>query len=447
MQLVQLKLTNVACFEDLVLDFTQEEGDAPCPWVILLGSNGSGKSTILRMLGLALLGRELVHQVTRTEDWRRHVRAGKPKGRVVATMLPSKTERKDRTDRRTRAIFDLGPEYSFGIHQDVKAARADMAVLDTTLHSERLDGGWFACGYGPYRRVLPPGPGVARQVPIPSEPKALRFATLFDDALALSRVTDWLVGLEFRRLKEARGGPAEQQQKLALEALERVLPGAGFKCINKDGEVIFRDRGADVPLDRLSDGYRSVGGLVGDLIRWLVGAFPRAKNPMASEGVVLIDEIDLHLHPAWQAAVVEQLRDLFPKLQFIVSSHSPFVAQDAGRKDTLIVLERDAGGVTVKTSPGFVSGWRADQILTSRLFGLSATRDVSLEAVRRQLQGARARTESGLTEEESRGIEEARHWLDAHVGPGERTDVRELFQIARRFSELMETVLQRGVEV
>lgn len=449
MQLRQLRLTNIACFDDLTLDFTQEEGDAPCPWVILLGANGTGKSTVLRMLGLALLGRELVHDVGRSEDWRRYVRAGQPKGRMVATLLPSKTERTDRTDRTTRVIFHLGSDSTFGFRQDLRAAKADMKVLDATLHSDHLDGGWFACGYGPFRRMLSPEPGTTRPVgPAAGRGKSHRFATLFDDALALTRVNDWLVELEFRKLKEDKGGQAEQRFNLAVEALERVLPSAQFQCITTDGEVIFRDRGADVPLDRLSDGYRSVGGLVGDLVRRLIDAFPRSKNPMASEGVVLIDEIDLHLHPAWQASVVEQLRELFPNLQFIVTSHSPFVAQDARRKDKIIVLERDAGGVTASTSAGFVSGWRADQILTSRLFGLRGTRDASLESTRRQLDDAHARVEGDLTEDETARLLEARRWLDEHAsGPGEKPDARELFQVARRFSKLVEAVLERGVEI
>jgi hypothetical protein len=296
--------------------------------------------------------------------------------------------------------------------------------------------------------MLPPAPGTTRPAgPAAGRGKSHRFATLFDDALALTRVTDWLVELEFRKLKEDKDGEAKQQFNLAVEALERVLLGAQFQGITKDGEVIFRDRGADVPLDRLSDGYRSVGGLVGDLVRRLIDAFPRSKNPLASEGVVLVDEIDLHLHPAWQSSVVEQLRELFPNIQFIVTSHSPFVAQDARRKDKIIVLQRDAGGVTASTSAGFVSGWRADQILTSNLFGLKRTRDASVEAARRELDDARAEVAGDLTKDEVARLEEARRWLDENAtGPGEKRDVRELFQVARRFSKLMEAVLERGVE-
>lgn len=452
MRLTQLRLTNISCFSDLVLEFT-DEAENPCPWVIVLGENGSGKSTALRMLGLALLGRDLVHEVARSEDWGKYVRTGQPKGRLIATMLPAKkevpakSERRSAVDRSTRAVFDVAPKHSFGIRQDVQSTSADMRLLDSTLHSERLDVGWFACGYGPHRRILPTPFGTHPLSAAAGKGKAYRFATLYDDALALTRVSDWLVELDFRSMKEGGSGPAKQHLRVAIEALERVLPEATYKGITADGEVRFEERGASVSLDRLSDGYRSVGGLVGDLVRRLTDAFPKAKNPLGEEGVVLIDELDLHLHPAWQATVVEELRSLFPKMQFIVTSHSPFVAQDARPQDKIIVLRRDAGGVTEDSSPGLVTGWRADQILTSRLFGLPRTRDAGLTEVRGSLKRARDQVQGDLTPDETERLDEARSWLNQQVtGPGEHLDTRELFQVANRFSELMAEVLERGVE-
>jgi predicted ATP-binding protein involved in virulence len=81
-------------------------------------------------------------------------------------------------------------------------------------------------------------------------------------------------------------------------------------------------------IDELSDGYRAVIALVADLA-WrcgLLNAHHGANAPSESEGVVLVDELDMHLHPEWQARVLSDLRRTFPKLQFVVSTHSPFLA-------------------------------------------------------------------------------------------------------------------------
>jgi hypothetical protein len=99
-----------------------------------------------------------------------------------------------------------------------------------------------------------------------------------------------------------------------------------------------------------------------------------------ADGVVLIGEVDLHLHPTWQREIGPRLQQVFPRFQLIVTSHSPFIAQ-AAMKEGLFVLRgvgRDAPVGVIRPAPP-VSGWTAEQILLSPLFGLTDTRDRETE--------------------------------------------------------------------
>jgi len=89
----------------------------------------------------------------------------------------------------------------------------------------------------------------------------------------------------------------------------------------------------------MSDGERSLLAMMVDLCRRLVLANPELDDPLQGAGVVLIDEIELHLHPQWQREVVEKLRRSFPRIQFVLTTHSPFVIQSVHSGDELILLD------------------------------------------------------------------------------------------------------------
>ena len=99
-------------------------------------------------------------------------------------------------------------------------------------------------------------------------------------------------------------------------------------------------QGVTLNLSQLSDGERSFLALVSDLGRRLALANPLLENPLDGAGVVLIDELELHLHPKWQLEVVEKLRSAFPNIQFIVTTHSPFILQTA-REGEVMKLDGD----------------------------------------------------------------------------------------------------------
>ena len=102
--------------------------------------------------------------------------------------------------------------------------------------------------------------------------------------------------------------------------------------VTKGGERFY--------LNQLSDGERSLLAIVADLVRRLDLANPEINDPLLGAGVVLIDELELHLHPTWQRSVVEKLRTMFPNIQFIATTHSPFVIQSL-RPGELINLDPD----------------------------------------------------------------------------------------------------------
>jgi predicted ATP-binding protein involved in virulence len=130
--------------------------------------------------------------------------------------------------------------------------------------------------------------------------------------------------------------------------------------------------GQKVPTISLSDGFRSVIALAGDLIWRLLQAFPDLDDPTQASGVVLIDELDIHLHPSWQRQIAGWLQEAFPKLQFFVATHSPLVAAGGGDEALTLRLDIEDGIVTV-TQIEDLSALDADRILRSPAFGLEST--------------------------------------------------------------------------
>ena len=117
------------------------------------------------------------------------------------------------------------------------------------------------------------------------------------------------------------------------EAMTKVFPDFGDMRVRRSPRSIQIRKGNDVlRLEQLSDGEKCYIALVCDLTRRLCIANQSNGNPLLGEGVVLIDEIDLHLHPEWQRDVVTRLVSTFPNCQFFMTTHSPIVASDVKGK-------------------------------------------------------------------------------------------------------------------
>lgn len=153
--------------------------------------------------------------------------------------------------------------------------------------------------------------------------------------------------------------------------------------INEDGlknekiVEIQTDHGL-ISLFNISLGYQTMLSWAVDLAIRMLWLNPDSLNPLHEPAVVIIDEIDLHLHPVWQRTLKSFLISHFPKTQFICTAHSPFMAQSA-ELENLCVVSRKGGEVVIENDPYVVKGWRIGQIATSELFGLQSERSSDIE--------------------------------------------------------------------
>lgn len=393
MYLKSFAISNAKCFSEARLIFPGHEDDY-AGWNVVLGINGTGKSTLLQAMALTMLGPvsggQLLHD---TAAW---VRNGSGYVRLESALVTTTNDSSAGAPRRspyeahlvvtgdeTVTVGDVElnqPQIAF---ERMKLAKS----LNAGPYSNRR--GWFSAGYGPFRRLT--GTGSEDDMSIAhGQSRASRHLTLFRESAALTRCEKWLTNL-YSQANDPNLGSSSNEAAHSLELARTLINGllpAGLciRGVNSVRVTFATQSGIEVSLGQLSDGYRSFLALSIDLLRHILEAgehgdlVDRDGRPsLDTEGVVLIDEADAHLHPSWQRDIGFRMCEVFPKLQFIVSTHSPFVAQAARDEGIFIVRAQADGTVTVERSDFSVRGWRADQILLSPLFGLDSTRDVETE--------------------------------------------------------------------
>lgn len=310
-------------------------------FTVIAGINGRGKSSLLD--GLAFLLARLLRALALSAANGRTVSATDVharQGQATLAMLAS------------CAGIPVNYDVTFGpSSKRVRARRLATAVCDqirknygdpTREHDQAPVAVYFTTDRAGYR--LP------RTLPTADPPSGQRLA--HHGALS-SRMVDYRDFMARYRLWRA------QHRSPELNAFNRVL-GAfleGFSDVAVEERSTQRTRrrgegeaprpsydlwvskaGQPLVLQQLSDGERAFLAMLGDLVRRLALANPELEDPLQGHGVVLIDELELHLHPRWQREVVDKLRTNFPNIQFIVTTHSPFVIQSL-RPGELIPLD------------------------------------------------------------------------------------------------------------
>lgn len=371
-RLKRLKLHNIKCFKDVELSFLEKEKSRT--WTLLVGDNGVGKTTILQSIALCSLGPELAQGISGPQNM---LRIGEDEGYIEAEFdapLNDDASASSPAPIGIRLIIKKGSR-TFEIDKGGAPANIENAAKFIDKRRRTDFEGWFVAGYGPVRNLL-----------FTDEPfKISQQDTVIDRIESLFNPTKLLVDpLSLYRFLSgdsspfnAMGAPNElnrETTRYIQELLVKLLPRISFNGSVAQGtmETSF----GRVPITELSEGYKSMLSWLAHLMIHLLRAVHWEGNINDIKGIVLIDELDLHLHPGWQQKVIPLLQDCFPNLQFIGCTHSPMTAGGAGDGD-IILLEQYEGEVIVNQDLPSIKGWRADQILTGPLFGLESTRDLS----------------------------------------------------------------------
>ena len=361
---------------------------------LILGDNGGGKSSVLRALAIAMLAPALlvsgfvpVRLVRRPRAEERPVDESLLKVEVVpgaGERFDTRSKRRKaellaRIERRPRSDIDL-------LHLE---STPDSPITDL-IHDD-YSAAFFVVGYGATRRVETGGfsEGTARKS------RGLRYqriAGLFEDHVALRPLQAWLPKL-------SRGQP--KRHAACLKLINTALP-ANIRLtgdLDENDQFIFDFDGVPTPFGSLSDGYKAFVGWVGDLVGHLADVTQDDGTLEAISGIVLVDEIDLHLHPEWQRSVVPTLSRAFPRLQFVFTSHSPLVASTVRRENVFVTDVAQNGTATLKQIDELVYGRSAEQLLLSSYFGLQTTRPESFQEEARTLfqRAAEGQAEAALS--------------------------------------------------
>ncbi len=216
-------------------------------------------------------------------------------------------------------------------------------------------------------------------------PSTERFVTMFQEAASLAEVDQWLRHLKHKELENK----ASEKDQLAvlLEILgDDLMPNQiTVDRVDSDG-LWLRDRnGVNLSWSEMSDGYRAALALLADILRHLIAIYgpegltdrdDRGKLFVKRSGVVLIDEVDAHLHPEWQRELGFWLKRHFPRIQFLVTTHSPLICQAADPNGLFVLPEPGSDTLPRALSDDEyrqIIASRPNTILRSSAFGLPNT--------------------------------------------------------------------------
>lgn len=377
MYIKQIKLTNIKCFKDFTLDFVDNNGK-PRLWTSILGNNGVGKTIVLQSIALALTGGNTIHDVLSYPlHW---VRSGEKFGIIQVTIVFDKNElpAKYSPEKLTLKYYVVGP-HGATINNNYFSGPAIVEPLSSKDYSyfqrNIRDSYCFLAGYGTFRGYAKTHP--RSDIGDLHNPRSRRIASLFRDSSVMMDIEGWLRELEYDALKFGTSSDKKLYEK-AMEATESILPKIKISKIGRDRKLYFKTSSGEIPLSELSDAYMSLFSWTGDLFMRLFETYKELKDPKEGSGVVLVDEIGLHMYPSSQRKILDWLRIHYPNIQFIVSSHSPFIAQ-ASKEGEIFVFEDVDGQTVLKPFEGSLKGWRVDQILTA-IFDMKTTRDLDTES-------------------------------------------------------------------
>lgn len=391
----RLDLDNVKSFgEGQSVDLTVD-GIRPARWTLILGENNTGKTTVLQCLARMRpdVNNRIEGDMTGERGFLPEFAAEDDNARLDALVRNGRD-----VDCRIRASMVAG--YSL----DGVGGRPNPIGSEAMLqrrNGKLDDAKWFGERARTFRSPVLFAYGAGRHVALGSADDEMPdpVASLFDPTVELIDAERILQQLDYHvvKFKERR---ATMRLRAVTEMLATILPEVGRHSdivINPPptaglgptphGVRVETPHGL-VPLSQLSLGYQTVTAWTVDIAWRLFNAYPDSPRPMREPAIVIVDEIDLHLHPSWQRQLRRNLTEHFPNVQFIATAHSPLMAQDyLDQNLVLLRLDPVEREVEIVNEPSVIRDWSVDQLLTSELFGLASARSPETSAaIRRRME-------------------------------------------------------------
>lgn|GEM_PF-1041785 len=368
MYITRLSISDLRSIEKAEIDFCHPGGQEPpdIPNVtLLLGDNGAGKTSVLRAIALAVLSPVIESSGFAPYSLVRRTRKRfEERAEVRAHLL---LHPQDLEHARRKGTLETEVGTVIQRRQDLESVRPDQRDDDVWegMFIEN-SAAFLMVGYSAGRRVEG---ATSFDSGLRAKNRRVRFqrvAGLFEEGVTLTPLGAWLP-----RYRSENPG----RHKQVINLLNLLLPeGTRISDEMERDEYVFEHNQAKVPFAALSDGYRAYIGWIADLLYHICMGAPRGRKLVENHGIVLVDEIDLHLHPAWQREVVPQLARTLPNLQFVLTTHSPIVAGTLQAKNIRLIEPDETGASTIGQLDERIHGLNADQILVSSYFGLDTTR-------------------------------------------------------------------------
>jgi predicted ATP-binding protein involved in virulence len=174
-------------------------------------------------------------------------------------------------------------------------------------------------------------------------------------------------------------GYPDNQLQAVRNALEQFLPEYRDLRVKRKPllRMVVTKEGQELKIDNLSTGETCFLALIGDIARRLAIANPEKEDPLYGEGIILIDEIDLHLHPSWQRRVITRLTEVFPNVQFVVTTHSPQILSEVRPESIRLLYSKD--GAIHYAQPSQSYGLNSSQVLRELMDDPGMNKDVSAQ--------------------------------------------------------------------
>lgn len=379
MYLLSVNIFNIRSLKHAAWDIHTVE-NAP-GWHVILGDNGSGKSSFVRAIALALVGP--VEAQALRQDWNDWLHKDFQRGSIQLVLDPDPEY--DMFSGRGAIPKHYYQTAGLTLVRQTDKSVALTAITPSEIKPERSvwggKSGWFSAAYGPFRRFS--GGDKDYEKVFYSNPKLAPHLSAFGESVALTESIQWLQDLRFKQLEHNPEGNLLKQITQFVNQ-EGFLPHKTHLGSVTSKSVEFVDgNNCMIGIDELSDGYRSILSMTFELVRQMTKCY-QDKNIFSEDctkviapGVVLIDEVDAHLHPSWQRQIGLWFREHFPKIQFIVTTHSPFICQ-AANVGSVWRLPKPGS----EEKAGMVTGVELDRLLygnvldaySTDLFGSGATR-------------------------------------------------------------------------